>query len=82
MTTRTTPDFVAGMRFAATIVARMKARVNEADPLFATAKMAYGLVIGTIHEQADAVESEVIAALRSAPQSTEAAHGEVEAGVE
>jgi hypothetical protein len=82
MTTRTTPDFVAGMRFAATIVARMKARVNEADPLFATTKMTYGLVIGTLNEQADAVESEVIAALQRAPKPTEAAHGEAEAGYE
>ena len=80
MTTRTTPDFIAGMRHAANLVARMKARVSEADPLFATSKMAYGLVIGTIQGEADVVEAEVVAALRGAASGD--AHGEVEAGYE
>lgn len=76
MTTRTTPDFVAGMRYAATVVARMKARLNEADPLWAAHKLTYGIVIGTINEQADAVEADVVAALRDATFSTEAADAE------
>jgi hypothetical protein len=56
---------VAGIRFAAQAVARLKSRLSEADPLFSTAKMNYGIVLGHLIECADAVEAEIVSAVRA-----------------
>lgn len=71
MTLRSSPDFVAGIRYAAQAVARLKSRLSEADPLFATAKMNYGIVLGHLIECADAVEAEIVSAVRGAAMGAE-----------